>query len=822
MANMLISKKLRPSISFKPRYFSSKSFLFLFCFLQGFFGFNGLRSWAGMNKDIQAAQAAIDMGLPTLAQTYLENYLLAPLPQANKVHENLALVFLIKGDFNNMKRAQNLAQHSSQSLVIDSILQWQQKQKLYLWPLLCHNSTEFSQNAYTQAWYFLAKAVCAYPINSPKWAACFSEIQPLMSAQTFQQLQEIAIEMKIIAGEQWIGNNTSINSQQNYSYLRILFLQKKWALMDDLIQKQINNLQLSSEQKLPFYLWLVRIQLAQGKDLDNILLETLQCVHEDSSLVDFLIQSWLNSIQNETVMSRIQSLQKLSKRYHWNQKKHFFTLLKIQNYINNNQPNKAISLLEKLLKKATDDSTKKQIHLLFAKAYFCLGEAYYSLSADSLAEAQKLNQQQTDQSLHILQADLRLLSKDYDRAYYTYQGLLTLPLNHNTLEELAYKWVLCGIFCEASQQEIEQQFDFCKELHILNNRQKTQLQVLYAQHLFDKQAYHEAFSYTKNIPLQNLDNAWRNDLYLLQAKLLFNLQEINEALNYFKLLKKQNLSLEKKAECHIYRGRIYVCKNLYEKAEKDFLWVQKYAQLPLDIQAQAVFSLADLYALERAYIKAQQILVNFADKNPNFSWSPLAYYQAAIHCEKRGLVYAQTTIDLLQTICLQYPNHPLCFQARLKQGTLLMNLNQFEAAKRIFEELQTNNNVTFNIFCRFLKIKCDIALHSILPLQACQQLQGLLQEDLPLELRLEVVLQLAIAYKNVQDINQAQKLLWTECYPLLCDSKNSFNDKVAYWLTQCLLTLAQLSHDKNIANQIYTLMLEANLPYSHLIKPYTK
>ena len=110
------------------------------------------------------------------------------------------------------------------------------------------------------------------------------------------------------------------------------------------------------------------------------------------------------------------------------------------------------------------------------------------------------------------------------------------------------------------------------------------------------------------------------------------------------------------------------------------------------------------------------------------------------------------------------------------------------------------------------------------PIQQVQnELELLLQNPMPVALRLEMVLQLALIYKEEGAINHLQKLLWDETYPLFCDAnKVTFTVDEAYWLGRCLLTLAQNTADKNTVQQIYKLIMDAQLPIAPLVKQFVE
>ena len=100
---------------------------------------------------------------------------------------------------------------------------------------------------------------------------------------------------------------------------------------------------------------------------------------------------------------------------------------------------------------------------------------------------------------------------------------------------------------------------------------------------------------------------------------------------------------------------------------------------------------ANHYAEQENAVKAQQLFIELAEKFPNKELAPFALYQAALQAERRGqrgnLEEANQRIEDLVT---KYPASPLVFSARLKQGDLLMNLNQFPKAQQVYQLLVDN------------------------------------------------------------------------------------------------------------------------------------
>lgn len=94
------------------------------------------------------------------------------------------------------------------------------------------------------------------------------------------------------------------------------------------------------------------------------------------------------------------------------------------------------------------------------------------------------------------------------------------------------------------------------------------------------------------------------------------------------------------------------------------------------------------YASRNRPVDAQQRLLALADTYPASPHAPTALWEAALQAERRGLASAwQEAIAILERLPRDYPTHPLVFYARLKQGDLTRQLNDFDAALLIYEDL---------------------------------------------------------------------------------------------------------------------------------------
>jgi tetratricopeptide (TPR) repeat protein len=102
---------------------------------------------------------------------------------------------------------------------------------------------------------------------------------------------------------------------------------------------------------------------------------------------------------------------------------------------------------------------------------------------------------------------------------------------------------------------------------------------------------------------------------------------------------------------------------------------------------------ANRYAQQDKVIDAQRLLTKLADDFPDSTYAPYALYQAALQAERLGtddnLEEAYRLLESLVTNP-KYASSELIFPARMRQGDLLRELNQFPQAQQVYESLVNN------------------------------------------------------------------------------------------------------------------------------------
>jgi len=140
-----------------------------------------------------------------------------------------------------------------------------------------------------------------------------------------------------------------------------------------------------------------------------------------------------------------------------------------------------------------------------------------------------------------------------------------------------------------------------------------------------------------------------------------------------------------RSQAALLRGDALLATGNREEAEAVFLDLRenypgsKAAALSLLIEART-FAALDLSA------DAQRKLVNLAESYQDSEYAPVALFEAAIIAESRGTEESlNKALQLLDTLAVRYPRHPLVFEARLREGDILREKGQFEVAKAFYE-----------------------------------------------------------------------------------------------------------------------------------------
>jgi tetratricopeptide (TPR) repeat protein len=194
-----------------------------------------------------------------------------------------------------------------------------------------------------------------------------------------------------------------------------------------------------------------------------------------------------------------------------------------------------------------------------------------------------------------------------------------------------------------------------------------------------------------------------------------------------------------------------------------------------------------------------------------------------LNAERRGLddslkeAYNKHLERLIQT----YPNNELVFYARLKQGDLLRKLNDFGAARQIYEDLINNQGQHPDVLLAQLALAdCLFAQggNSVVNYESAAAIYERLR-DLPsaaVDLRVEAGFKWGYALAKRGQAAKAQTVFWSVIDTFLLDTAQAtkLGATGRWWLSRTLLELGQILEDANRldeAQRAYRLVIDRNL-----------
>lgn len=219
---------------------------------------------------------------------------------------------------------------------------------------------------------------------------------------------------------------------------------------------------------------------------------------------------------------------------------------------------------------------------------------------------------------------------------------------------------------------------------------------------------------------------------------------------------------------------------------------------------------------------AQKTLVDMVDANPGSEYAPFALYEAALYAERQGLdANLRYAYERLEDLVRKYPRDDLVFYARLKQGDLLRKLNDFGAARLVYEDLINNRGQHPDV------LLAQFALASTLFAQGANnpgnyEAAGAIYERLrdlptaPTDLRVEAGFMWGYAQARRGQPQSAQTIYWGVIDAFLLDAARAaqLGATGRYWISRTLLELGQqLEEGGRIdeAQRAYRLVIDHDL-----------
>lgn len=248
----------------------------------------------------------------------------------------------------------------------------------------------------------------------------------------------------------------------------------------------------------------------------------------------------------------------------------------------------------------------------------------------------------------------------------------------------------------------------------------------------------------------------------------------------------------------------------------------------------AIYSIiveAGYFAEQDQTVEAQRLYTKLADDFPdNATYAPYALYQAALQAERRGQdINLEEANKLIESLVTRYPDSPLVFYARLKQGDLLRKLNQFPQAQQAYETLVNNYQQHADVILAQLALaECHNAQSTNEPSHADRAITLFEQVrdrvDAPVDVRVEAGFNLGYLMMRRNQPDRAEGVWWRDvvtAFLLDASMAKQLGTKGRYWMTRTLLELGALYESQarfDQARDAWNLIIESGLPGASLAK----
>jgi TolA-binding protein len=218
---------------------------------------------------------------------------------------------------------------------------------------------------------------------------------------------------------------------------------------------------------------------------------------------------------------------------------------------------------------------------------------------------------------------------------------------------------------------------------------------------------------------------------------------------------------------------------------------------------------------------AQRVLINFVNtvEYRQSEYAPLALYQAALLLERQGLDrQLQEAYKLLEQLVRDYPQDELVFSARMKQGDLLRKLNDFPAARQVYEFLVNNYPGHPDELLAQLALANSLFAQGAATAESASAIFERLRDlpSAPVDLRAEAGFMWGYALAKRGQPAKAQAVFWSVVETFLLDATQAarLGAKGRYWLSRSLLELGQIHEDAgrlDEAQRAYQLIIDNKL-----------
>jgi tetratricopeptide (TPR) repeat protein len=266
----------------------------------------------------------------------------------------------------------------------------------------------------------------------------------------------------------------------------------------------------------------------------------------------------------------------------------------------------------------------------------------------------------------------------------------------------------------------------------------------------------------------------------------------------------------------------------YEKAALEILKKLRDDYPKSDAAISSYLVEAEYYAGRDQIDQARKSLKELAGRFPESSFAPHAQFQAALLAERLGQTAGYEEANLLLVdLVAKYPQSDLVFAAQLREGRLLMKLNQYPQAQRVFQELVNKYSQDKDVTLAQLALaQCINAQSTDNPalLELAKTKFGDLRDrvDAPVEVRVEAGYNLGEVLVRRGNPDEALIVWWSIVDEFLTKrSADELGTKGCYWITRALVRsgeedwkLGKLEE----AKVAWSYVVEKQLPFASIAK----
>lgn len=222
-----------------------------------------------------------------------------------------------------------------------------------------------------------------------------------------------------------------------------------------------------------------------------------------------------------------------------------------------------------------------------------------------------------------------------------------------------------------------------------------------------------------------------------------------------------------------------------------------------------------------AFEAAQETLLALVERYPESRLAAQALYEAALYCERRGPDLYPAAIVLHNDLAEQYPQDPLYYFSRLKQGNLLRSMNDFTGAQIVYENLINQFPAhELRYLAELSRADCLLALagnEASELVDAIAQLERLLDlPNLPMDFQAEASYKWVFALARAEENAKAKEVLSLSVARLLePEQTRKLGPPGRYWMARSMLRLGEvLEAEPSIpeARKVYREMIDYGLP----------